>query len=150
MLSAAGLLLAGMGALALVLATLAALAAIGSALAKLAAVAAASVPGVAAFVALRFAAAARRRRAESLHAARLSALADAQAVAGPLDAARAASMLRIDPEQAELLLAEVSVAALLQPGPEPRLRVEAPASTVPDDDDEAAHSTEQQRGRTEI
>lgn len=152
MLTAAGLLLAGMGALALLVATLAALSPIGPALVKVGVMAAASVPGVAAFVALRFAATARRRRAESLHAARLSALADAQAVTGPLDAARAASLLRIEPERAELLLAEVSVAALLQPGPpgpEPRLRVEPPAATVLAEDD-AAPNTEKQRARTEV
>jgi hypothetical protein len=149
MLTAAGLLLAGMGALSLLVATLAALSPIGPALVKVGVMAAASVPGVVAFVALRFAATARRRRAVALHAARLSALADARAVTAPLDAARAASLLRIDPEQAELLLAEVSVAALLQPGPEPRLRVEPPVATVLDDDD-AAPNTEKQRGRTEV
>ena len=61
-------------------------------------------------------------------------------------------MLRITPDQAELLLAEGSVAALLEPGPDPRFRVEAPTTpTLLDDErDDAATNTEKQRGQTEI
>jgi hypothetical protein len=150
MFTAAGLLLAGMGALGLVVATLAVLAASPGVLATLAALSAAAVPSVAGLLTLRRAAGARKQRAEALHAARLAALGDAQAVAGPLDATRAAGLLRIDPERAELLLAEASVAALLQPTPEPKLRVEGPASTVLDDETDVAPHTEKQRGQTEI
>jgi hypothetical protein len=102
-------------------------------------------------VALRRAAQARDRRSEALHAARLGALGDVEAVTGPLDAARAAQLMRIEAEQAELLLAERSVVALLQGSPEPRLRVEGAAATGLDDSaSEAAPSTEKQRGQTEI
>jgi hypothetical protein len=152
MFTATGLVLAGMGALGLLVASLVVLAASPGALAALAAFAAAGAPIVAGALALGRAATARRQRAESLHAARLGALADAQAKTGPLDAERAARMLRIAPEQTELLLAELSVAALLGPEPDPRFRVEAPTSpTLLDDErDDAAPNTEKQRGQTEI
>ena len=149
MFTALGLLLAGMGALGLVVASLAVLAASPGTLAALAALAAAAVPSVAGLLTLRRAAGARKQRAEALHAARLAALGDVQAAAGPLDAARAAGILRIDPEQAELLLAEASVAALLQPDA-PKLRIDAPASTLLDDETDVAPNTEKQRGQTEI
>lgn len=150
MFTAAGLLLAGMGGLGLLVATLAVLVASPGVLAALAAFAAAGVPSVAGLLTLRRAAGAHKQRAEALHAARLAALSDAQAVTGPLDAARAAGLLRIAPEQAELLLAEASVAALLQPMPEPKLRVDAPAGTLLDDETDVAPNTEKQRGQTEI
>ena len=150
MFSAAGFLLGGMGALGLVIAGVVVLAATPGLLPSLAAFLAASVPFAAGLLALRRAGQARDRRSEALHAARLGALGDVEAVAGPLDAARAAELLRIDAEQAELLLAERSVVALLQGRPEPRLRIEAPAATALDDSPmEAAPNTEKQRGQTE-
>ena len=108
------------------------------------------MPFVAGLLALKRAAGARAQRDEALHAARLRALEGAQQQLGPLDAARAASLLRISAEEAELLLAEASVAALLAPGPEPRLRVDAPGNTVLAEEDEAAPNTARQRGQTEI
>lgn len=154
MFSAAGFLLGGMGALGLLIASVVVLAASPGLLPSLAAFVSAGVPFAAGLLALRRAARARQLRAESLHAARLAALGDVQAAIGPLPAARAAEILRIDTEQAELLLAEHSVAALLEGAPEPRLRVEAPGATVPGGTQiEAAPrpeaETDKQRGRTE-
>jgi hypothetical protein len=153
MFSAAGLLLGGMGALGLIIAAVVVLAASPGLVPSLAAFLAASVPFAAGLLALRRAAQARARRAEALHSARVAALGDVQAVTGPLDATRAAELLRLDPEQAELLLAERSVLALLKGEPEPRLRVEPPQATVLDDsvtEAETGPQTEKQRGQTEI
>ncbi len=113
---------------------------------------AAAVPGGGALLALQRAAKARDRRKDALHAAQLSALSDLQRSGAPQDAARVAQIFRLSPDQAELLLAEASVAAMLAPMPEPRLRVE-PAPTVlsePELDAEPAPATVQQRGQTEI
>ena len=153
MFSAAGFLLGGMGALGLLIAGIVVLATSPGIVPSLAAFLAASVPFVAGLLALRRAAQARAKRGEALHSARVAALGDVEAVTGPLDAARAAEMLRMDPEQAELLLAERSVLALLRDAPEPRLRVELPRSTVLDDaatEAAAGPQTEKQRGQTEI
>jgi hypothetical protein len=153
MFSAAGFLLGGMGALGLLIASVVVLAASPGLVPSLAAFLAASVPFVAGLLALRRAAQARAQRSEALHSARVAALGDVQAVTGPLDATRAAEILRLDPEQAELLLAERSVLALLRDTPEPRLRVEPPRATVLDEsvaEAEAGPQTEKQRGQTEI
>jgi putative exporter of polyketide antibiotics len=56
------------------------------------------------------------------------ALNDAQAILGELDAARVSELLRVDADQAELLLAEASVAALLGQAAQPRLRIEGQSS----------------------
>lgn len=152
MFSAAGFLLGGMGALGLLIAVVAVLAATPGLVPSLAAFLTTSVPFAAGLWALRRAGQARDRRSEALHAARLGALGDVEAVTGPLDAARAAELLRIDAEQAELLLAERSVVALLQGSSEPRLRVDVPQPVTVLDDPatEAAPNTEKQRGQTEI
>ena len=147
--SAAGFLLSGMGTLGLVIASIAVFAASPGLVPSLAAFLAASVPFAVGLLALRRAAQARTQRGEALHAARVAALGDVQAVTGPLDATRAADVLRLDPEQAELLLAERSVLALLRDAPEPRLRVEPAQATVLDDSVTQAETGEKQRGQTE-
>ncbi|HXK18982.1 MAG TPA: hypothetical protein VNG33_14320, partial [Polyangiaceae bacterium] len=134
MFSAAGFLLAFMGALALVLATAVVSTASPGVVATLAMYFGAGMPLVAGLLALGRAATARKLRAEALRAAQVGALGDVQAVTGLLNAERAAQLLRISPERAELLLAEASVSALLEEGPAPRLRVEAPTRTVPEAD----------------
>jgi len=53
-------------------------------------------------------------------------------------------LLRISPERAELLLAEASVASMLEEAPAPRLRVAAPTPTRP------ASATENHGLETEI
>jgi hypothetical protein len=128
--SAAGLLLTGMGALALVIASVVVLAAAPGLLPSVAAYAGAAVPVVAGLLALSRAAGARGQRAKALRAAQVRAIADVQANMGPVDARRAAELLRIDADQAELLLAEANVASLLEEAPAPRLRIDAPAATV--------------------
>ncbi len=130
MLSAAGLALSGLGALALLVASAVLLAVSPSLLPTLLTLLACSVPVGAGLWALRAAAAARGQRSEALHAARLAALSDAQAVLGTLDATRVSQLLQVDPEQAELLLAEASVAALLEQAA-PRLRVDAEPAAPP-------------------
>lgn len=139
MFSAAGFMLAGMGALALLVATVVVLSAATGPLSTLALFAAASVPLAAGAAALVGARAARRRRGEALRAAELSALVDMLAVTGPLDAAKVAELMRITPERAELLLASASVESLLAAAPA-RLRVEAPGATVLGDQAELAEA----------
>jgi hypothetical protein len=153
MYSAAGFLLSGMGALGLVIAAVVVLASSPGLLPSILAFVGASVPLGAGLMSLQRAARARTQRDDALHAARLAALEGAQQQLGPLDATRAANLLRISPEQAELLLAEVSVAALLSPPAEPRLRVEGPRETERTElgeDLEPAPNTARQRGQTEI
>lgn len=157
MYSAAGWVLTAMGALALLIATLVVAAASPGVLPALAAYAAALVPGVAGLFALVRAARARSHRAEALHAAQVGALGDVQAVTGVLDAKRAAEILRLSPERAELLLAEASVAALLEHGPAPRVRVSgtlhAPAAPTAFDErasDVSSPGARTVRGDTEI
>jgi hypothetical protein len=130
MYSAAGLLLVGMGLLAFVVAAVAVAAAAPGLVPTLATYLGASVPLIAGLVTLARAATARQLRGEALRAAQVSALGDVQAVTGVLDAARAALVLRVSPERAELLLAEASVSALLEEAPPARLRVDAPAATL--------------------
>jgi hypothetical protein len=126
MFSAAGILLAGMGALALLIATAVDLSAAPGPLATLALYLAACVPLAAGLLSLAGARAARTRRTEALRAAEVSALSDLQAVTGALGAARVAELMRIRPERAELLLASASVESLLEAAPAPRLRVAVP------------------------
>ncbi len=149
--TAAGFVLTGMGALALLIASAVVLAAVPGPIATLATYLAASAPIVAGLWALARAHAARRLRGDALLTAQSSALSDVQAVTGALSAARVAELLRVSSERAELLLAEASVATLLDEAPAPRLRVDAPLAA------EAGESmTEQQeparrntRGTTE-
>lgn len=138
MFTAAGLVLLGLGSLALLVATLVVLTATPGALAALLALIACSVPIACGLWALGRAAAARRERATALHDARLAALAEAEPALGPLDATRAAELLQIGVDEAELLLAEVSVAALLEP-PAPRRRI----AGEPERPQETAGETEQ-------
>jgi hypothetical protein len=130
MLSAAGLALSGFGALALLVATAVLLAASPGLLPTVLTLLACSAPLGAGLWTLRAAGAARSQRSEALHAARLAALNDAQAVLGALDATRVSQLLQIDDEQAELLLAEASVATLLEPAA-PRLRVDGEPAAPP-------------------
>ena len=131
MYSAAGFLLAGMGGLAVLIATAVVLTASPEPLATAATYLAAGAPLAAGLWALARARTARMLRGEGLRTAQISALADVQATTGPLTAAQAAAALRIGPERAELLLAELSVAALLDEAPPARLRIDAPAATQP-------------------
>jgi len=121
--SAVGFLLTGMGGVAFLVAAVLLLAASPGLLPILATLFACSVPVVAGLTVLGRAARARTLRGQALHLAQVSALSDIQAVTGVLDAGRAAQVLRIAPEQAELLLAEASVGALLGEAPPPRVRV---------------------------
>jgi hypothetical protein len=130
MFSAAGFLLTGMGLLALLIASVVVLSAAPGLVPTIATYFGSAVPLVAGLFCLSRAAAARTLRNAALRRAQVSALADAQTVTGALDARRAAELMRISPERAELLLAEASVAALLEEVPAPRLRVEAPAAGV--------------------
>ncbi|MES1186091.1 MAG: zinc ribbon domain-containing protein [Myxococcales bacterium] len=153
MFSAAGFMLAGMGALALLIAAVVVLSATPGPLSTLALFLAASVPLAAGLLALVGARAARARRDETLRAAELSALGDLQAVTGALSAARVAELMRVTPERAEMLLASASVENLLA-GPPPRLRVEAPGATVLGDQAELAEAAAERgtlpaRGDTE-
>jgi hypothetical protein len=131
MYSAAGLVLLAMGALALVIATVVVAAAAPGVVPTVAAYLGATVPAVAGALALGRSATARKRRGEALYAAQVAALSDVQAVTGVLDATRVAEIMRLTPERAELLLAEASVASLLEHGPAPRVRVPAVAATEP-------------------
>lgn len=128
MYSAAGFLLAGMGALAVLIASAVVLTASPEPWATFATYLAAGAPLAAGLWALARARTARMLRGEGLRTAQISALADVQATTGPLTAAQVADALRIGPERAELLLAELSVAALLDEAPPARLRVDP---TVP-------------------
>jgi hypothetical protein len=141
MYSAAGLVLTGMGALALLIATLVVLAASPGLVPTVAAYFGALVPTVAGLAALRRAATARKIRGQSLRAAEVRALADVQAVTGVLDAQRVSEIMRLSPERAELLLAEASVATLLDQGPAPRARIAA--ATELGDDEGAGSSTDE-------
>lgn len=114
MFSAAGFLLAGMGALALAIAAAVVAAAAPGLAATFAAYLAAGTPLAAGLLALGRAAKARRLRAEALRAAQVSALGDVQAVKGGLSAEHAGQLLRVGSEPAELLLAEASVSELLE------------------------------------
>jgi hypothetical protein len=117
MFSAAGLALFGMGLLALLVATVAVLAASPGPVPTFATYLGALVPLTAGLYALARAASARRLRGEALRTAQISALGDLQAATGVLDAERAGRLLRVNAEQAELLLAEASVSALLEEAP---------------------------------
>jgi hypothetical protein len=125
MLSAAGFALGGLGALGLLVATAVLLVASPGLLPSVLTLLACGTPLGAGLWALRAAAAARNQRGEALHAARLAALNDAQAVLGALDAKRVSQLLQVDTDQAELLLAEASVATLLEQAVAPRVRVDA-------------------------
>ncbi len=132
--SAAGLGLLGLGAIGLVIASVVVLAAAPGLLATLSAFLAAGVPIAAGLWAMWRAATARQLRGEAMHGARVEALGDAQAVLGALDGPRIAELMRLDPEQAELLSAEASVERLLAQAAPPRLRVEGePARTAIED-----------------
>ena len=131
MFSAAGYFLSGMGALALIVATVVDLTVSPGVAATIAAYLAAAVPFGAGLFALSGARAARKRRGEALRVAQVHALSDVQAVKGALSAPNVAQLMRISPERAELLLAEASVASMLEEVPTARLRVEAPAPTSP-------------------
>lgn len=148
MLSAAGFALVGMGALALLVATLAVLATSPSALLTAAVYAASAVPVATGAFALGRAARARRARTEELLRARVSALADVQAVTGVLSAERVAQVLRVSPETAELVLAEASVAHYLNEGPAPRARVEEADDAPADEPGEPSSAAA--RAKTEI
>jgi hypothetical protein len=125
MLSAAGFALGGMGLLALLITSLVVLSTSPSALLVATAYLASAVPLGAGLLALARAARARQLRATALSAARVSALADVQAVTGVLPAERVSAIMRISPERAELLLAEASLASYLNEAPAPRVRVDA-------------------------
>jgi hypothetical protein len=134
-LSAAGFSLLGVGGLSLLVASAVLLAASPGLLLTLLTLLACCVPLAGGAWGLMRAAATRRARGEALYTARSGALADAQAVLGPLDAQQAAQLLRIDADQAELLLAEASVASLLEQAAPPRMRVaadEAQPARAPD------------------
>ncbi len=131
MFSAAGYFLSGMGALALIVAAVVELTASPGVAATIAAYLAAAVPFGAGLFSLAGARAARKRRREALRVAQVDALSDVQAVKGALSAPSVAQLMRISPERAELLLAEASVASMLEEVPAARLRVEAPAPTGP-------------------
>jgi len=155
MFSAAGFLLAGMGALAMLVATVVVLATATGPLSTAAIYLAASVPLGAGIFALVGARSARARRSEALRAAEVSALSDLQAVAGPLDAVKVAELMRVGPERAELLVAAASVENLLGAAPAPRLRVDAAGNTQLGDAaelaDAAAEATRPPaRGDTEV
>lgn len=123
MLSAAGFALGGMGLLALLITSLVVLSTSPSALLVATAYLASAVPFIVGMLALARAASARELRAQALRSARVSALSDVQAVTGELPAERVSTIMRISPEQAELLLAEASVASYLNEAPAPRVRV---------------------------
>lgn len=127
--TSAGLVLVAMGALALLIATVVVAAATPGVVPTIAAYLGALVPVLGGALALARGATARTRRGEALHAAQVSALGDVQAVTGVLDAARVAEVMRLPPERAELLLAEASVASLLEQAPAPRVRVLASGAT---------------------
>ncbi|HVY29773.1 MAG TPA: hypothetical protein VHB79_24605 [Polyangiaceae bacterium] len=156
MYTAAGSLLAAMGALAVALVSGVVVIAEPGALPSLAAYAGAAVPLLSGVAALIGATKARAARGRALRRAQVQTLAELQAQRGPLDAARAAQILRLLPERAELLLAEASVAAWLEEAPAPRLRVATPPApatvlSTPDDLAEAtAPPATTQRGDTEI
>ncbi len=132
MFSATGLLLTGMGALSLLIATLVVLSASPGLVPTLATYLAAAVPLIAGLLALSRAATARNLRSEALRTAQISALSDVQTVTGVLDAKRVTELMRLAPERAELLLAEASIATLLNEvaAPAPRLRIDLSAPTV--------------------
>ena len=142
MFSAGGFFLSGMGALALLISGVVELSAAPGVGAMLAAYSAAAVPLATGLFALNRAAAARKRRSEALRSAQLGALSDVQAVVGALSAARVVQLLRVSPERAELLLAEASVASMLEEAPSPRLRVAAPTPTSPGASEPHATNTE--------
>jgi hypothetical protein len=121
--SAAGLVLASLGGLGLLIASVVALTTSLGLVPALALLLGAALPLGAGAWALRRAASAREQRGRALHDARVTALANAQAVTGVLDGAQVAEAFRLEPGQAELLLAEASVATLLNEAPAPRLRV---------------------------
>jgi hypothetical protein len=154
MYTAAGSLLVAMGALAIALVSGVVVIAEPGALPSLAAYAGASVPLLSGLAALIGAAKARTVRRQALRQAQVHSLAELQAQHGQLDATRAAQILRVSPERAELLLAEASVATLLEEAPAPRLRVAAAPATVLSTPDDLAEATAPpataQRGDTEI
>lgn len=142
LLSAAGFSLVGLGGLSLLLASAVLLAASPGLLLTLFTLLACCVPLAGGAWGLTRASAARASRRAALHDARSSALADAQAQLGALDAQQAAQLLRIDTDQAELLLAEASVASLLAPAPPPRARVRGETQPTTAPDAEGAETTE--------
>jgi hypothetical protein len=129
MFSAAGLLLAAMGGLSLLIATVVLLAASPGLVPTLATYAAAAVPLVAGLYALSRAATAARCAAKRLRSAQISALGDVQAVTGRSTPARRRADA-LTPERAELLLAEASVARLLNEAGRAAAARRAPAATV--------------------
>ena len=154
MFTAGGLALLGMGALAVLVASIVVLAASPGGVPALAAFLAALIPvGLGAW-ALNRAAKARGMRDAALHGARVAALGDVQAVTGTLEAAHVAQVMRIAPEQAELLLAEASVATFLNEAPAPRVRVDERAATATDlSETELTHEPSAEparKGETEI
>lgn len=125
MFSAAGFSLVGMGLLALLVTSLVVVSVAPSALLAATAYLASVVPVAVGAFALSRAAGARKQRSGALRSAQVSALADVQTVTGVLTTARVSEVLRISGEQAELLLAEASVASYLNEAPAPRVRVHA-------------------------
>jgi hypothetical protein len=142
MFSAAGYLLAGMGGLALLVAAVVELTVSPGVAATIAAYLAAAVPFGAGLFSLAGARAARKRRSEALQLAQVSALSDVQAVKGALSAPSVAQLMRISPERAELLLAEASVASMLEEVPAARLRVDGPETASPGPTEPRAPETE--------
>ena len=108
------------------------------------------VPLAAGAWALSRAARARGGRGEAIQRARVAAIADVQAVTGTLEAARVARIMRIEPEQAELLLAEASVATFLNEAPAPRVRVDAEAEALTAETELTTASEGMARGKTEL
>src|SRR4051812_14507471 len=142
MFSAAGYFLSTMGGLALLVAAAVELTVSPGIAATIAAYLAAAVPFGAGLFSLTGARAARKRRNEALRVAQVHALSDVQAVKGALSAPSVAQLMRISPERAELLLAEASVASMLEEVPAARLRVEAPAPQSPGPTELRAPETE--------
>lgn len=150
MFTAGGLSLLGLGGLGLLVATIVVLAASPGVVPTVAALLGSLVPLAAGAWALSRAARARTGRGEAIQRARVAAMADVQAVTGTLEAARVASIMRIEPEQAELLLAEASVATFLNEAPAPRVRVDAEAAALTADTELTAVSEETAKGKTEL
>jgi len=154
--SGGGLAVLALGALALVLTTVVVATTSAGVLPSLAGYVGALVPVILGLLSLARGARARKQRGDALHSAQVSALADVQAVTGVLDARRVAEIMRLTPERAELLLAEASVASLLDQVPPPRVRVGSVQATEPGSLLDEAHREQEGpgartvRGDTEI
>jgi hypothetical protein len=144
MFSATGAALVGMGLLALLVTSLVVLSVDPSAVLAVTAYLASAVPVAVGAFALSRASSARKLRILALRTARISALGDVQAVTGVLTAPRVSELMRISVEQAELLLAEASVASYLNEAPAPRIRVDASEPT-PEPLPEPAEDAESRR-----